>query len=149
MQKNKTEKFDHGLPANKYNTHSWIAGNPSIGDGVWIGAFTLIDAIYSSLRIGKGCNIASGAQIITHSTVRRCLSENKHKKIESAPVTIGNFCFIGSNAIVLMGSKIGHHSVIAAGAVVSEYSVIPPYSIVAGVPARIIGNSKRLLTKKI
>lgn len=146
MQKNKlTEKFDHGLPPNKYNSHSWIAGNPIIGKDVWIGAFTLIDAIYSPLRIGKGCNIASGAQIITHSTVKRCISENK-RKIESAPVKIGRFCFIGSNAVILMGSKIGHHSVIAAGAVVVENSIIPSYSIVAGVPAKIVGSSKSLLT---
>lgn len=149
MRKNKIiERFNHGLPPNKYNSHSWIAGNPSIGDDVWIGAFTLIDAVHSSLEIGRGCDISSGAQIITHSTVKRCISENKHKKIESAPVRIGNFCFIGSNAIVLMGSKIGHHSVVAAGAVVPEHSTIPPYSVVAGVPARVIGSSKRLLSLK-
>ncbi|MDO8658721.1 MAG: acyltransferase [Candidatus Levybacteria bacterium] len=149
MSNNKLiKKIDHGLPPNKYNSHSWIAGNPNIEEDVWIGAFTLIDAIYNSLKIGKGCNISSGAQIITHSTVKRCISENKYNKIESAPVKIGSYCFVGSNAVILMGSKIGHHSIIAAGAVVTEHSVIPPFSIVAGVPGKIIGSSKKFLKKE-
>ena len=37
-----------------------------------------------------------------------------------------------------MGSRVGHHSVIGAGAVVLEDTVIPPYSLVVGVPARIV-----------
>ncbi len=37
-----------------------------------------------------------------------------------------------------MGAKIGHHSIIAAGAVVLEGMEVPPYSLVAGVPARIV-----------
>ena len=37
-----------------------------------------------------------------------------------------------------MGAKIGDHCVIAAGAVVLEDAVMPPYSLVAGVPARIV-----------
>ena len=42
---------------------------------------------------------------------------------------------VGSNATILMGSTIGHHSVVAAGAVVTEGSTFEPYSLIAGVPA--------------
>ncbi len=139
------EDFEHGIPDNPYNKHAWILGNPEIGEGVWIGAFCLIDALHSHLKIGKWCDISSGAQIITHSTVRRCISERKLNFIDKAPVEIGDYCFIGTNAVILMGTKIGHHSVIAAGALVEEDSNIPPYSLVAGVPARVIGSSRKYL----
>jgi len=37
-----------------------------------------------------------------------------------------------------MGAKIGSHSIIGAGAVILEDTVIPAYSLVTGVPARIV-----------
>ena len=125
------------LPANPYNPLCWIAGSPAIGEGTWIGAFTLIDGL-GGLKIGKGCNISSGAQILSHSTVRRCVSERRHADIDRSPTEIGDFVFVGANAVVQMGARIGDHSVIGAGAVVLEDSVIPPYSLVAGVPARVV-----------
>jgi acetyltransferase-like isoleucine patch superfamily enzyme len=125
------------FPANPYNEACWVVGNPKIGAGTWIGAFTLVDG-QGGLTIGRGCNISCGAQILTHSTVRRCISERSYDKVDRAETTIEDFVFIGSNAVVLMGSHIGHHSVIAAGAVVLEHSVIAPYSLWAGVPARFV-----------
>lgn len=139
------DEFDHGIPDNPYNKHAWILGNPEIGDRVWIGAFCLIDAALAPLEIGRGTNVSSGAQILTHSTVKRAVSEGRFGEVESAPVEIGEFCFIGTNATVLMGTKIGHHSVIAAGTVVPQFMVVPPYSLLAGVPAKIIGSSKKFL----
>lgn len=135
--------MDHGIPPNKYNPHAWILGNPTIGEGTWIGPFTLIDAKHAGVTIGRGCNIATGAQIISHSTVHRCVSEGNYDNIDTADTVIGDFCFIGSNAVILMGATIGHHSVIAAGCVVPERMKIPPYSLVAGVPGKIVGSSKK------
>lgn len=137
----------HGFPKNKYNKHAWILGKPEIGEDVWIGAFTLIDAKYAPLAIGKGCNISSGVQILTHSTVRRTISERK-LGIDMRAVEIGEYCFIGTNATILMGVKIGHHSIISAGAAVTEGTVIPPYSIFAGVPAKLIDSSRKFLKTK-
>lgn len=53
-----------------------------------------------------------------------------------ADVVIENNVWIGAGAIITPGVHIGHHSMIAAGAVVTED--IPPYSLFAGVPARLI-----------
>ena len=64
ITKNKRQK-NHGLPENKYNLHAWVTGNPKVGEDTWIGAFTLIDGEHAELKIGKGCNIASGAQILS------------------------------------------------------------------------------------
>jgi glycosyltransferase involved in cell wall biosynthesis/carbonic anhydrase/acetyltransferase-like protein (isoleucine patch superfamily) len=128
---------DHGIPTNPYNPHCWITGEPEIGEGTWIGAFTLVDGI-GGLTIGRGCDIASGAQILSHSTVRRCLAGRRRGRIDSMPTVIEDHVFVGTNAVVLMGCHIGHHSIVAAGAVVPEGSRIPPYSLVAGVPARVL-----------
>ena len=123
-----------------YNEFCWITGTPVIGEETWIGGFTLIDGL-GGLTIGKGCDISSGAQILSHSTVRRCLSERK-EEIEYCETIVEDHVFIGSNAVVLMGCKIGHHSIIAAGAVLLEGTVVPPYSLYAGVPARFIKSVK-------
>jgi acetyltransferase-like isoleucine patch superfamily enzyme len=125
------------LPPNPYNPLAWIAGKPEIGEGTWIGAFTLIDGL-GGLRIGRGCNISSGAQILSHSTVKRGLTEKKRGEIDYRPTEIGDYVFVGANAVVQMGAKIGDHSLIGAGAVVLEDAVIPPYSLVVGVPARVV-----------
>jgi acetyltransferase-like isoleucine patch superfamily enzyme len=125
------------LPANPYNPHCWIAGKPEIGEGTWIGAFTLVDGL-GGLTIGKGCNISSGAQIYSHSTVRRCVSGGRHEEIDYRATWLGDCVFLGANSVILMGARIGDHSVIGAGAVVLEDTVVPPYSLVVGVPGRVV-----------
>jgi acetyltransferase-like isoleucine patch superfamily enzyme len=137
---------DHGIPPNRYNPHAWIINDPEIGEGTWIGAFTVIDGI-GGLKIGKYCDISCGVHIITHSTIKRCLTERIFNEIEKEQTVIGDFVFIGENATILKGVNIGHHSVIAAGAVVRENTVIPPYSLVAGVPGKIIRDIKDDLKK--
>jgi acetyltransferase-like isoleucine patch superfamily enzyme len=56
--------------------------------------------------------------------------------LDKQPVTIGADVWIGARAIIMGGITIGNGAVIAAGAVVTKD--IPPYSIVGGVPAKII-----------
>ena len=127
----------HGIPANPHNPHAWIVGEPKIGAGTWIGAFTLIDGL-GGLQIGHGCEISSGAQILTHSTVRRCVSGRRYPRIDYRATVLQDNVFVGTNAVILMGCHIGHHSVIGAGAVVLEDTTVPPYSLVAGVPGRVV-----------
>lgn len=124
------------LPENPYNPHAWIIGEPRIGEGTWIGAFTVIDGS-GGLRIGSGCDISSGVQIYTHSSMRRCVSGRRYAEVDRAPVTIGDRVFIGAGAVVNMGVTIGDEAVIGAGAVVTRN--VAPRTVVAGVPARVIG----------
>ena len=137
-----SSKISSNSQSKKYNKFAWILGNPEIGERVWIGAFTLIDALHAPLKIGRGTDISSGVQILTHSTVRRAISERRHGEVDGASTEIGEFCFIGTHATILMGAKIGHHSVIAAGAVIPQFMKVPPYSLVAGVPAKAIKRLK-------
>jgi acetyltransferase-like isoleucine patch superfamily enzyme len=123
----------HGLPPNPYNPHAWVIGDPDIGTGTWIGAFTVIDGS-GGLTIGEGCDISCGAQIYTHSSVKRCVSGRRFAEVERQPTRIGDRVFVGANAVVNMGVTIGDEAVVAAGAVVTRD--VEARTVVAGVPAR-------------
>lgn len=130
-----------GLPANPYHPHAWFVDEPEIGDDCWIGAFCVLDGS-GGLTVGEGCNISAGAQIYTHSTVARCVSGGD-RPIERRSTTLGDRVYVGANAVVLMGCEIGDHSVIAAGAVVREGTIAPAYSVLVGVPAKVIPDGAR------
>lgn len=61
--------------------------------------------------------------------------EMKFNELREIP-TIGNDCWIGENAFIVGGIKIGDGAVVLAGAVVTKD--VPPYAIVGGVPAKLI-----------
>ena len=123
------------LPTNPWNEHAWIVGEPVVGSGTWIGAFTVIDAS-GGLTIGAGCDDSGTAEIYTHSTARRCVSGRRYPDVDRAPVVIGDRVYLGAGAIVQMGVTIGDEAVVAAGAVVT--ADVPPRTMVAGIPARVV-----------
>lgn len=59
---------------------------------------------------------------------------------EPKQVTISDDCWIGINVVIVPGVTIGEGSIIGAGAVVTKD--VPPYSIVGGVPAKVIKSRK-------
>jgi acetyltransferase-like isoleucine patch superfamily enzyme len=61
------------------------------------------------------------------------------RKLRSAPVVIEHDCWLGVNAVILKGVRIGHHSIIGANAVVTKD--VAPFSTVVGVPARAISGT--------
>jgi acetyltransferase-like isoleucine patch superfamily enzyme len=148
------ERFDRDLPLQDLLTDRWerarslgfgegssiyqsayVYGDVTVGPGTWIGPMVLLDGS-GGLTIGTGCDVSAGVHIYSHDTVERVLSEGR-AGVATAPVRIGDHSHIGAHAVVLKGVTIGHHSVVGACAFVSRD--VPPYSIVAGVPARPIG----------
>jgi acetyltransferase-like isoleucine patch superfamily enzyme len=62
---------------------------------------------------------------------------NYHEYVSDEPIVVGDNCWLGANAIVLPGVKLGNHVVVAAGAVVTK-SFPTDNVLLAGVPAQII-----------
>ena len=112
-----------------------VIGDVKIGNNVWIGPFCIIDGT-GGLTIGNFCDISTGVKIFTHDTIKCALSGGKCK-IEYAPVSIGNCCFIGTDTVILKGVKIGNHCLVGANSLVNKN--FKDFSIVAGIPAKKIG----------
>ena len=105
----------------------------TMGNNCYVNAETDIRC-EDSITIGDDVGIARKVTIMdsdSHSIV----AENG-KNIISAPIIIGNHVWIGTNSKILKGVTIGDGALIAAGAVVTKD--VPPYSIVAGIPAKVI-----------
>ena len=117
-----------------YNSTT-INGEVSIGDNTWIGPFCSIDGT-AGLKIGRFCSISAGTHIVTHDTAMWALTGGK-SEYTYGPISIGDFCYVGTNAVITRNVSVGDRCVIGAGAVVTKD--VPDQSIVAGVPARIIG----------
>lgn len=87
---------------------------------------------FNEVFIGQFCMIAAGVTV----------SNGWHDKSTFVPasgkVSIGPGCWIGVNSTIVGAINIGANSIIAAGALVNKD--VPPNSIVAGVPAKIIGS---------
>jgi acetyltransferase-like isoleucine patch superfamily enzyme len=115
---------------------SYVYGDVRVGARTWVGPFTLLDGT-GGLQIGVNCSISSGVQIYTHDSVEWALSGGV-AEYELAPVSIGDCCHIGAQAIVVKGVSIGDHCVIGAASFVNRD--VPPCTIAAGTPCRPIGS---------
>lgn len=108
----------------------------AIENGCSIGPKVLLDG-RKGLKIGKNVTIAYEAIIWTlnhdYNDVHFCG--------KGAPVTISDYVWICSRAIILPGVTIGEGAIVASGAIVTKD--VPPYAVVAGVPARIIGQRQK------
>lgn len=115
-----------------------VPENMTIGENTSISSFTTIFATYG-VTIGKNCLISSNCGIssynhITHSNDR--IRDVEEDRKFSKAVIIGDNVWIGMNACVLPGVKIGHNSIIGSGSVVTKD--VPANEIWVGNPARFI-----------
>lgn len=122
--------------------------NLIIEDNVWINHYSWIDAS-GGLSIGEGCQIGFSCGILSHSShlaIRLMGRSYMQTPIEERkgyvrkPTRIGAYTFIGSGSYILPGITIGKGCVIGVNSVVTKD--VPDYAVVAGVPAKIIGDTK-------
>jgi len=132
-----------------------LYGKVRIGEGSSVFAYVVMRAETHEIVIGQRANIQDHAvihvgdftptvigddcSITTRATLRGC--------------EIGDRCLIGINATVMDGSKIGANSIVAGHALVDKNAVFEDNSIIAGVPAKKIGerdnSATTLLSSKI
>jgi UDP-2-acetamido-3-amino-2,3-dideoxy-glucuronate N-acetyltransferase len=130
-----------------------------IGDQTRIGAFV---EIQKNAVVGRLCKVSSHTFIcegvliedevfighgvmFTNDLYPRATSEDGALQTEAdwtvIPTTVKRRASIGSNATIIAGVTIGERSLVGAGAVVTRD--VPDYAIVAGVPARIVGDTRK------
>ncbi len=138
-----------------------------LGHCVNIGAYSIIEATGVLSKLGEGCSIGKnsalgpfsyigaaggvtiGEDVIMGQRVSFHAENHVHDRtdipirmqgVKRKGIVIGDDCWIGSNSIFLDGAHVGRGCVIGAGSVVR--GEIPPYSVAAGVPARVIRSRK-------
>ncbi len=114
--------------------------NISIGNNSVINTKVLLDGRGGKVTIGNNVDIAREANIWTleHEP------NSDYHKIKGGDVVIEDYVWVASRATILPGTTIGKGAVVASGALVTKD--VQPMTIVAGVPAKVIGqrNSKLL-----
>lgn len=124
--------------------HQFITGyytgcRISIGDNTVINRHCYLDG-REGLFIGNNVNVSFQVCFITlqHDP------KGPDFKSVGGPVTIKDHVWLGARCIILPGVTVGEGAVVGAGAVVAKD--VPPYSIVGGIPAKVIGERPRGLT---
>ena len=111
-----------------------IGNNSSIGPYSYIGCSGFIE-IGDNVMMSPRVSIYAENHLFDHPEL-----SIKEQGVKREFVKIEDDCWIAANTIILAGVTIGRGSVIAAGSVVTKD--VPPYSIVGGVPAKVIKSRK-------
>jgi acetyltransferase-like isoleucine patch superfamily enzyme len=110
-----------------------------IGEDTNITPGLVVNDGYSGLcRIGNRVSIATNVTLVVDSNPNNSrLGDEPYVKehlVKQGPVVIEDDAWLGTNAVVLPGVRVGRGAVVGAGAVVTRD--VAPFTVVAGVPAR-------------
>lgn len=142
------------ITGSRFGRHCRIAAPVYFGDS-FLDDYSYLEPYcrVSSTSIGKFCSIAPYCVIgplshpLEHASTHPAFYlraerysytfvDQSNDPYQETRTTIGNDVWIGSGAFIRRGVRVGDGSVIGAGAVVTKD--VPPYSIVGGVPAKVI-----------
>jgi len=101
-------------------------GTLEIGERTYFNRYCMISA-HEHVKIGNRCMFGPGVKIFDNNH-KHTIKNGVSCKLNTAPVTIQDNCWIGSNVIILKGSNIGKNCVIGAGCII--HGNIPEGSVV-------------------
>jgi carbonic anhydrase/acetyltransferase-like protein (isoleucine patch superfamily) len=121
------------------------AGVDVRGEPLWISPEIWWDCAFpGAITVGDGCVISSNVMLLTHDFSLDRIAELKNGRsnrelVYRAPISVGEFAFVGLGSIVLPGVSIGRGAIVGSGSVVTKD--VPDGTVVGGNPARIIGTT--------
>ncbi|AIF69006.1 hypothetical protein PAP_02930 [Palaeococcus pacificus DY20341] len=117
-----------------------IIGDVVLEEKVNVWPSAILRGDIEQIYVGKGSNIQDNVSIHTSPGMPTIIGE--HVTIGHNAVVhgakIGDYTIIGMGAVVLDGAKIGKHVIVGAGALVPPGKEIPDYSLVVGVPGKVV-----------
>jgi len=119
---------------------AFLHGPITLGNEVSINARASLDGGRAGIVIGDGTRIATGATLYAFDHGMAPDHPIRTQPVRSEGIRIGQDVWIGAQAGITDGVVIGDHAVVAMGAVVTK--AVAPWSIVGGVPARVIGDRR-------
>jgi acetyltransferase-like isoleucine patch superfamily enzyme len=103
--------------------------------------FAPFGVLYGPLEVGEGCCVAAHVVLASVGQSQEPVGEPFHKlPAVKKKIVIEDNVWIGANATIIQGVRIGTGSIIGAGAVVTKD--VEPYSVMGGVPAKLIRRRK-------
>jgi acetyltransferase-like isoleucine patch superfamily enzyme len=119
---------------------AFLHGPITLGDDVSINSRVSMDGGRAGIRVGAGTRIATDVKVFAFDHGIDPGAEIRRQAVRSQGIVIGRDVWIGAGAGVTDGVTIGDHAVVGMGAVVTRD--VPEWAIVAGVPARVIGDRR-------
>lgn len=120
---------------------AFLHGPIELGPRASINAFAVLDGGKQGIVIGADTRIASHACVYAFDHGLAPGAPVRTQPVRSLGVRIGQDVWIGAQACITDGVSIGDHAVVGAGSVVTRD--VEPFAIVAGVPARAIGDRRQ------
>lgn len=121
-------------------------GFESIGDNCEINRDAVISDPYL-VRLGNDVTLSSCSLICHDGSIKQIYKATGLKVDAVGKIDIKENCFIGIGAAVLRNVTIGPNSIVAAGAIVTKD--VPANSVVAGIPAHVIGSIESVAQKMV
>lgn len=118
----------------------FVHGPVRLGDEVSLNPRVVLDGGAAGITVGEGTRIAADVHVYAFDHGMAPERPIREQAVRSRGVAIGADVWVGAGAGITDGVRIGDHAVVGMHAVVTHD--VPPWAVVAGIPARVVGDRR-------